>query len=220
MGRNIYSLLLIDEVILALDELAQQRGESRSQLANEILADYLSVSTPEKQMKEILEQIEHLFSSSELLRLSVSDSGAILSAKSYLQYKYSPSVRYRFELFRQDKLAVGKLKVLYRTQNPKLGEILNDFFVLWQSFERIYLGSFLPISQAYELENDKFQRKLFWPNAAVSNEQLGESIGTYIQNFDQTLKTYFSLLHLDSAKRRSELEQLYRKNLAKQGLIL
>ena len=52
MKKSVYSLILTDEVIDRLDRAAYARGVSRSALADEILAGYLSYTTPEMRMQQ------------------------------------------------------------------------------------------------------------------------------------------------------------------------
>ncbi len=54
MNRSIYSLLLMDDVIRAVDQLAYAQNTSRSNMVNQILAEHLSVKTPEQRMHDIL----------------------------------------------------------------------------------------------------------------------------------------------------------------------
>ena len=41
MKRNAYSLILMDDVVAAVDRLAAQQGTSRSNLINQILAEHV-----------------------------------------------------------------------------------------------------------------------------------------------------------------------------------
>ena len=45
MKRTLYSLMLSDDVVRAVDELAHSLGTNRSSLINQILADYVSITT-------------------------------------------------------------------------------------------------------------------------------------------------------------------------------
>ena len=53
MKRSTYSLILMDDVVAAIDRLAAQQGTSRSNLINQILAEHVSCVTPEQQMRQI-----------------------------------------------------------------------------------------------------------------------------------------------------------------------
>ena len=47
MKKSMYSLMLSEQVVEAIDRLALEQNTNRSRLINEILADYLSFVTPE-----------------------------------------------------------------------------------------------------------------------------------------------------------------------------
>ncbi len=62
MKKTLYSLMLSEDVIRAVDERAHQLGLSRSGLVNQILAQSLklSVATPESRINDIFQQMEAL----------------------------------------------------------------------------------------------------------------------------------------------------------------
>ena len=60
MKKNLYSLTLSDEVVREVDALAHRMGTNRSALVNRILAEYVSVPTPERRWNDIFEAIEEL----------------------------------------------------------------------------------------------------------------------------------------------------------------
>ena len=64
MKKSVYSLVLMDDVIKAVDTEAYRRGTSRSNLINQILAEHLSCVTPEMRMREIFASLSELVSSS------------------------------------------------------------------------------------------------------------------------------------------------------------
>ena len=47
MKKSVYSIVLSDDVIDKIDELAYRTNTSRSNLINQILADHVSYTTPE-----------------------------------------------------------------------------------------------------------------------------------------------------------------------------
>ena len=53
MNKSVYSLVLSDEVVDAIDRLAYSMNTSRSNLINQILAEKLSLMTPEMRMRQI-----------------------------------------------------------------------------------------------------------------------------------------------------------------------
>ena len=53
MKKTLYSLMLSEEVVREVDALAHRLGTNRSNLINQILADYVSVTTPERRINDI-----------------------------------------------------------------------------------------------------------------------------------------------------------------------
>ena len=58
MGKSVYSLVLMDEVVDAIDQMAYRNNTSRSNLINQILAEHVSLATPEKRMKDVFTSLE------------------------------------------------------------------------------------------------------------------------------------------------------------------
>ena len=58
MKKSVYSLVLSDEVVKEADKLAYKLNKNRSGIINEILAEYLSLTTPEVRIKQILKSLE------------------------------------------------------------------------------------------------------------------------------------------------------------------
>ena len=54
MKKEVYSLVLSENVVAAVDRTAKERGVNRSALINQILAEYVSYVTPEMRMKNTL----------------------------------------------------------------------------------------------------------------------------------------------------------------------
>ena len=100
MNKSLYSLMLMDDVVKEVDKLALRAGTSRSNLVNQILAEYVSVSTPEKQIDSIFRSMEELLSRTTELVPMVVPNQLSMSVKSSLQYKYRPTVRYVVQLYR------------------------------------------------------------------------------------------------------------------------
>ena len=99
MKKSVYSLVLMDEVVDQVDRLAYSMHTNRSNMINQILAEYCSMLTPEKRMQTTLTQLERLLDQ-EGFQAMAQPSGSMLVVRSALNYKYNPSVRYRVELFR------------------------------------------------------------------------------------------------------------------------
>ncbi len=60
LKKTLYSLMLNDEVVHEVDLLAHRLGTNRSALINQILAEYVNYTTPERRINDILSSIEQL----------------------------------------------------------------------------------------------------------------------------------------------------------------
>ena len=63
MKKSVYSLVLMDDVVEAIDRMAYSMNTSRSNLINSILAERVSYVTPEMRMRDIFSRIEQLMDS-------------------------------------------------------------------------------------------------------------------------------------------------------------
>ena len=220
MNRSIYSLLLMDDVIRAVDQLAYAQNTSRSNMVNQILAEHLSVKTPEQRMPDIFEQIEALMVQQNAFQIQFQPSDAMLSVRTALAYKYKPTVRYSVELFRNDPKILGELRVSARTQNAGLLRMLDHFFRLWEKLENRYLSAVYPAGVSCRIENGRYCRTFFWPEESCTNAQLGESISSYIQNFDCALKAFFELDEQNWKVGIDQISLRYQKALQKEKILL
>ena len=116
MKRSTYSLILMDDVVAAIDRLAAQQGTSRSNLINQILAEHVSCVTPEQQMRQIFACLTQQMNSA--FRIQEQGSDAMLSILGSVQYKYRPTIRYSVELHREmHGEKVGILKISCHTKS-------------------------------------------------------------------------------------------------------
>jgi predicted transcriptional regulator len=190
MKKNTYSVILTDSVVQAVDELAARKGTSRSNMMNQILADYFSCNTPEKQMASIFSIVEEQMQA--LFRISVQASDAMLSMQSVLQYKYRPTLRYRVELLRQPtEQSIGWLRISCRTQNQALLHYMQQFFDLWIYVECSAHPVYQQIPEMYELTENGMRRRLL-RQQLQTEEEIANAISSYIQQFDRCIKQYFA----------------------------
>ena len=219
MKKSVYSLVLMDDVVQAVDDLASRMGTSRSNLINQILAEHVSLSTPEKRMKDIFSSLEELMD--ETFQVQTQSAASMLSIRSPLRYKYKPTIRYSVELYAIPENAVGKLRVSLRTQNAQLLQSLTDFFQIWATLENHYLHRYFPQGIRWEAADGKFTRELMFPpgKEEVTSEELGNTIASYIQMLDAVMKTYFAAL--DSPTTAAvQAENMYRQYLQNRSTII
>lgn len=200
MGKNVYSLVLSDEVINEIDKLAYANSTSRSNMINQILAEYVSYTTPEKRMHDIFDRMQSLLLGTDFGRnafqLQSIPSDTMFSLRSAIAYKYNPSVRYSVELYKtlDDNGNFGELRVGLRTQNRALIACISDFYSFWHRTE---CSSFKKVQASSD--GERYTRKLHLSIPEGSGKDItgltvGDVISSYINTFDQALKAYFELL--------------------------
>ena len=94
MKRSVYSLVLMDDVVRQIDKVAYSMNTSRSNLINQILAEYVCCPTPEQRTKDVFEQITQLMLGNDGFQIQQQPSDALLSLRSALRFKYNPTIRY------------------------------------------------------------------------------------------------------------------------------
>ena len=109
MKKTLYSLMLNDEVVREVDMMAHRMGTNRSALINQILAEYVNYTTPERRINDVLSAIETLMTPSRDLVPFFSPNSYSMSLKSSLEYKYRPTVKYEVELDRGHDESIGQL---------------------------------------------------------------------------------------------------------------
>lgn len=216
MNKSVYSLVLLDDVVEQIDRAAYEMNTSRSNLVNQILADYVSYTTPEKRMREIFSAVEQQLAGGNTFQVLLQPSDSMFSLRSALAYKYNPTIRYSVELYRNRKPLLGELRVSLRSQNSTLLLYLLQFFKLWTRMEDGYLGR-----TGSTVEDGRFSRPLVLRGEAdgADSEAVGEAIAAYIDVFDRSLKTYFA--NLDDPQRALALiRRLYAAQLHQQPLLV
>ena len=193
MKKTLYSLMLSDDVVRAVDALAHQLGTNRSNLINQILADYVSVTTPERRISDIFRAVEQMLAPSRELVPFFSPNALTMSLKSSLEYKYRPTVKYEVQLFRSTDGPLGELSVVFRTQSAPLIEAMTQFFRLWKHTEDRLLAPFMTESIDYALYDGKFVRSIAVPRGCdVSADDVAGALSDYIKLFDRLMKGFLA----------------------------
>jgi len=189
MKKTLYSLMLSDEVVREIDLIAHSRGTNRSNLINQILAEYVSIRTPEKQIEDIFRAVESLMTPSRELVAFAYPNQTTMSLKSSLEYKYRPTVKYEVQLSRDNSANLGELSVIYRTQSAALIEMLTAFFKFWAQLEQNYLPLRGVQAPTYTLFDNRFTRTLSMPHDRnYKIDDIATALSNYIQFFDRCMK--------------------------------
>jgi len=216
MNKAVYSLVLSEDVVAAIDRVAASRGTNRSNLINQILADYVSCVTPEKRMHDIFSYMEGLLDTGDSFQVLRQPSDSMLSLRSALAFKYNPTVRYSVELYRTSGPEFGELRVSLRTQNAELALYMMQFFKLWMRTEEKYLGEC-----EYTVEGSKFCRRLVLRDVTgeVPSETIGGLITAYIGAFDSALKAFFYNLD-DPAAAAREVDDIFSEYMRGSDMVI
>lgn len=184
--------MLNDEVVHEIDALAHRMGTNRSNLINQILAEYVNYTTPESRINEVLSTIQELMSPSREFVPFFAPNSYSMSLKSSLEYKYRPTVKYEVELYRGGDDAIGELTVIFRTQSAALIQAMTSFFRLWKRIEDAHLAPRLNMPISYALYDGKFLRSISVPDVDCTAEELAQALSEYIKLFDKLMKGYLS----------------------------
>ena len=215
MNKSVYSLVLADVVVAEIDRLAYENGTSRSNMVNQILAEYVSFDTPEKRMREIFSEVERLLTGGSNFQTMLQPSDSMFTLRSALTYKYNPTVRYSVELYRTGEPGLGELRVSVRSQNSTLRLYMLQFFKLWTRLEQMLIG---PVECV--IADDKYIRRLNCSEeSACANAALGEGIAAYIRLFDAALKVFFHRLDCQQDA-WVHIETLYREYLRQHPAVI
>ncbi len=191
MKKTLYSLMLSDDVVREIDILAHRMGTNRSNLVNRILAEHVSIRTPEEEINDIFRALEEIILPSRDLVPFFEPNMQTMSLKSCLEYKYRPTVRYEVELYSAPRHGnIGELSVMLRTQSAALIGAMAQFFSLWKQIEDTYLPSRFAVRE-YALYDGKFTRSIACAKETGTKE-LAEGISNYVQLFDSLMKRYIS----------------------------
>lgn len=222
MKKSVYSLVLMDNVVEEVDRLAYAMNTNRSNMINQILAEYLSMTTPEKRMREIFDCAQGLLHQQDAMQILVQPSDAVLALRSALRYKYNPTVRYAVELYRSSGPRIGELKVSLRTQNATLISYLEQFFSLWARLEQVYIPQRVRAGGTCALAPGRMTRILMAPPQAetMKNDDWGRAIAQYVSCMDDTMKLFFAGVDGDPQQTLRRVEKRYADALAQGKLLL
>ena len=208
MGKSVYGWVLMDEVVEKVDEAAYKMGTSRYNLINQILADYVSYTTPQKQVEGIFTSLENMFKEMNTFQVLANPSPYFMNITSSLRYKYRPTIKYGVELYDNSKYSFGELKVTLRTTNQSLIRDMNRFLNFYSKLEEKYIRGILEDNLCYKIEEKKYTRQFVLPKEqGVDKVDLGVLIGEYIKVFDRVLKVFLEdLPYIDDACSDAEKE--------------
>lgn len=192
LKKSLYSLILSDEVVNRIDKLATRNNTNRSNMINQVLAEYCSILTPEKRIEGVFESVARIFDYYEEFVTAVAPNQSIMSMKSSLEYRYRPTVKYDVRLYcRPVDAYIGELAITFRTQSHKLLAVTDMFFRLWSMLENKYLADIYPVEIQCRIESGRYVRMLaLREGREYTSESLATSLSDYIRLIDKLIKGY------------------------------
>lgn len=215
--KNIYSLVLSDDVVEAVDRLARSSGLSRSAMVNQLLAERVCCVTPEMRLKSITSAI--LSAVGGEFYLTEQPSAATVACKTALKYRYKPTLRYSVELFGAGSKRAGELRITVRTQSSQLYADLSGFFRCWTELEQKYIAGRISQDILFAIEPGRFTRTLNMPPDGIPDEVLGQAVADYMAMLDEAMKQYFAQLP-DEGRAAAAAESSYAGAIANQQVII
>lgn len=217
MSKSVYSLVLSDDVVATVDRAAYALGSSRSNLINQILAEYVSFITPEKRRKDIFDSLVSVIDGFEPFQVQSRGSDSMLCIRSPLRVKYNPTIKYTVELARNNGSQIGQLRIMTRTQSEALIEMLDAFFYQFCKMEQKYIHHLFPnVVPQYQVGQGKLIRNFSLLKEGCKNNEIGTAIASYIQMIDRALK---ACLGADPSQWDSIIEQIYLEYLKETPII-
>lgn len=192
MKKSVYSVVLADDVVGEIDRLAYINNTNRSNMINQILADYVSLVTPEKRISGIFEELARCLYSGETFREFAPPTPSVMSVRSALSYKYNPTVRYTVELFKEPTAEQGVIKVSTRTSNAVLLCQMLKFYELFARIESKFGFSGKSYYEDGVFVRPIIKRKNPLYNKGGEDFTAGAVIANYIYLLDRSMKMFFS----------------------------
>lgn len=206
MKKSVYSLMLFDEIVEKIDQMASTQNTNRSQLINDILAEKIGMITPEQKIQKILEHLDENFS--DTLSVSQSNRNSSIQFGKSLKYKYRPKVRYSYEFISNERGKYAVLKISSRTKSENLNDHFNEFFNLMTAIEKAQ-------NDKAELSDSQIPNKFvreFKDEGELSQdvETVTDNLTRYLKMIDRAMSVYFS--NIEERKKNNInalLEEIY-----------
>lgn len=189
MNKSMYSLILSDNVVAAVDELAREQVTNRSALVNKVLAEYVSYVTPEQRISTTLNSLQSLLTN--MFDVLDSVKARSLSARTELAVKYRPSLVYEVELYGGNRVGGGEIRITTRSQSANIIQGVRCFTEYWSAIEQDFRRRYSNVGDVvYYFEGSRIRRVFTLPENVTDDTALGKAIYDYIVLFDNCVKRY------------------------------
>lgn len=196
MSKQIYSLVLSEQVMNMIDREALIKGSNRSQMVNDILCRVLGLSTPDIKMNQVMDLMSDTLSSHQGMQMVSASHGNTLQLRTTVAYKYNPKLKYVIEMNSKSNPLLATLRIYSRTTSEGFLQALVMFFGYLSEFEEqieANIGHHSVRSYGYVYEDNKFSKRFEcdWTHHEISSEAIAAYLSNYLQFLDDGLKLYF-----------------------------
>lgn len=197
MSKQIYSLVLSDQVIEKIDREALIKGSNRSQIINDLLCQNLGIWTPDLKMNRVMDLMTETLREIETMQMVSASHGNTIQLRTSVAYKYNPKLKYVVEMSGKAHPTMAVLKIYSRTTSELFLQALVMFFGYLNDFEeRIEASINLRevVSKGYLFEEKRFVKEIQcdWVTKDVEAEAIAIYLSNYIQFLDESIKMYFN----------------------------
>lgn len=213
MSQGIYSLLLQECLVDAVDAMAEEKQMSRSQVINEILSERFEMFTPEYRSNHIMDVVRERLSGNDKFHLISFSKGSSIQYKMIVPYKYNPKIKMMLIMNSKDPLSVATLKVSSRTTNVSFSDDLWGFFESLNHVTENHgrMEKYPMLVGAYD-KSDAIYKKfpIEWTKETLSFEEIAREITNYMYMLSESLIGYFESLE-DPVFGKEEMERIIHK---------
>jgi hypothetical protein len=208
MKKSIYSLMLFDEIVEVIDQLAYSRGTNRSAMINEILAKEIGLKTPEQKVKAVIKRLNS--NASHNLPVKQINENSSIAFGACIKYKYSPKIKYSYEFVSGKKGKYAILKVSSRTTSEELCNHFNRFYNILRQIENEFSNGSSDSKIEFILDSNKMIRTFKEKNINQYDEKevanyltnymkmLNDSMGHYFLNmFEQDIQKQIKKIYIE-----------------------
>lgn len=193
MSRSMYSLILSDAVVEAVDREAYRQQCNRSRMIERILAEYMGVETKEAQVRDMMEEIAKLLSAHERIQVLPNRETRSLVYQAPVRFKYNPTLRYRLEWQEVNGMHRAVLKIVSRTTSRPLADALETFFVHMNRWEKQYAPFVQGENRLYRNIGKgtiQFVKTLYI--GSLGSDEMSQLLSRYLAMLNETMEQYFS----------------------------
>ena len=214
MGGRIYSIIVEDDLMEQVDRVAYGKGMSRSQIINEMIAEYLNLVTPEYKINQVMEHIAKRIHIMNEIQYVSESKGNSIQCRATVAYKYNPKIRYMLELSGKDMNKMATLNIISRTQNAEFYTHLLKFFSIVETieeFEQVGFRRYSIKSSPFQTEGNRIIRDFYydWMHEDLSIEEISNFLSNYIEMLNHSMNAYFNQLNLGEMEKYKLITNIY-----------